>query len=83
MDLKKIRECLEKPLKEMDIRIDDITYQNKNLEIVIDNDDVIDLDLCVEASRLINKIIDELDITEEEYILDVHTKEKGCANDEQ
>ena len=33
---------------------------------------------CVEVSGLVNPILDEADLIEDNYILDVCSKEKGC-----
>ena len=37
----------------------------------------IDLDTIVEATNVINPIIDKLDLIEEEYVLDISSKERG------
>ena len=54
----------------------------KNLNIELDSDEVIDVNRVTEASKIINPIIDELDLIEGEYILDIHSKEKGDECDE-
>ena len=48
-----------------------------NLGINIDSNDVIDIDKCVEVTDVINPLLDEADLIEESYILDISTKEKG------
>lgn len=77
----KIKKMLEEPLKEMDIRVDSVTLEKEDnnlfLRIVIDRDEIIDIDTCVEATNIINPILDREDPIEESYILDVSTKEKG------
>lgn len=80
----KIRKVLEEPLKEMNLIIDDISYVNKELRIVLDtpDDTIIDLDLIVKASRMISPILDEYDFIKEHYILDVSSKEKGVKENE-
>lgn len=81
-----IRKLLEKELEEEGIRIDSIKLEKENnnlfLRIVIDRDEVIDLDTCVEVTNIINPILDEADLIEESYILDVSTKEKGRTENE-
>lgn len=47
------------------------------LRVIIDKDGIIDLDDCVKVSKIINPILDEKDFIEENYILDVCSKEKG------
>jgi len=49
----------------------------KNLNIELDSDEVIDVNRVTEASKIINPIIDDLDLIDGEYILDIHSKEKG------
>lgn len=51
--------------------------------IVLDSEDVIDLDKITEASRIINKIMDETDQIEHNYDeLDIYSEEKGDSEDE-
>ncbi len=82
----KIRKLLEKELEEEGIRIDSVKLEKENnnlfLRIVIDRDEIIDLDTCVEVTNIINPILDEADLIEESYILDVSTKEKGRTGNE-
>lgn len=79
--LEKIRESLEVPMRDLGIIIDDITYEKEKgynfLKITLDKVNGIDLDGVVEATNVINPIIDELDLIDEEYILDVSSKERG------
>ena len=41
--MKEIKKFIEKPLQDMGLRVDDITYENKTLSIVLDSDNVIDV----------------------------------------
>lgn len=47
------------------------------LRIVIDKDGFINVDDCIKVCRAINPILDENDPIEEQYMLDVCSKEKG------
>ena len=47
------------------------------LLIVLDKVNGIDLDTIVEATNIINPILDEHDLIDEEYILDISSKERG------
>lgn len=78
--LEEIKNILKEPLKNEGLFIDSITYQNKNLNIILDSDNIIDLDRIVSATKVINKILDEKDFIKEEYLLDVSSKEKGEVN---
>ncbi len=76
-----VKKILEKPMADMEIVIDNIEYVTENkynfLKIVLDKVGGIDLDTIVEATKIINPIIDEYDLIKEEYILDISSKERG------
>ena len=78
---KKVRELIETEVSKMGITIDSVTYEKEGsnyfLRIVIDRDKIIDIDTCVEVTRVINPLLDNLDIIEDSYILDISSKEKG------
>lgn len=80
-----IKKLLESDLSKIGIRIDSVEYvkegPNYFLRITIDRDEIIDIDTCVEATNIINPILDETDIIKDSYILDVTTKEKGEENE--
>lgn len=79
--LEKIRENIKGVLEKEDIVIDSIIFEREGkynfLRIVLDKTGGIDLDTIVMATNLINPILDKLDLIEEEYILDVLSKERG------
>ncbi len=79
--LDEIKGLIEGPMKEMDITIDSIDYVLENnyhfLKIVLDKVNGIDLDTIVEATNVINPILDEHDLIKDEYILDISSKERG------
>lgn len=75
--MKQIKKAIEKPLKEISLVVDSIEYNNKQLNIILDSEEVIDLDKIVSATHVINKILDENDFIKESYTLDVSSKEKG------
>ena len=78
---KKVRELIEDEVSKMGIRIDSVTYEKEGsnyfLRIVIDRDKIIDIDTCVEVTKVINPLLDKIDIIEDSYILDISSKEKG------
>ena len=78
---KKVRELIEDEVSKMGIRIDSVVYEKEGsnyfLRIVIDRDKIIDIDTCVEVTKVINPLLDKLDIIEDSYILDISSKEKG------
>ena len=79
--LDEIRDLIEGPMKEMDISICSIDYVIENnypfLKIVLDKVNGIDLDTVVDATNVINPILDKHDLIKEEYILDISSKERG------
>ena len=79
--LEKIEDAIKEPLAKMEIVVDDISFEKEGsyyfLRITLDKVNGLDLDTVVEATNIINPILDELDIIEESYILDVSSKERG------
>ena len=79
--LEEIKNNIIGPMTEMDIIVDSVTYETEGsynfLRIVLDKVNGIDLDTIVEATNVINPIIDELDLIDDSYILDIVSKEKG------
>ena len=75
----KVRNLIEDTIIANNYIISDIQYVKEGsqmfLRVVIDKDGVIDIEDCVNVSRLINPILDENDPIEENYILDVCSKE--------
>lgn len=75
--MENIKKALETPLKKLNMWIDDIKYFKKTLYITLDSDEIINIDRIVEATKVINKVLDENDFIKEKYLLDVSSKEKG------
>ena len=79
--LEKIKEEITEPMKEMDIIVESVTYEEEGsynfLRIELDKVTGLDLDTIVEATNVINPIIDRLDLIDDSYILDIVSKEKG------
>lgn len=66
-----------------DVRIEQ-EGKEKTLVIVLDREnDYIDLKTVVQATRILNPIVDSLNFIDSEYTLDVYAKEKGEVNCEQ
>lgn len=83
--LEKIKESIKEPLSKLDIVVDDISFVKTgsyySLNIILDRMNGLDLDTVVEATNIINPILDELDLFEESYVLDVSSKERGSVNE--
>ncbi len=80
-ELEKLKKHLEEVLQKDEIIVDEIYMEEKGkykfLTIVLDKIGGIDLDGIVDATNIINPIVDEYDICDSEYILDVISKERG------
>ena len=78
----KVAEMVNESIKELGVYVEDAFIDEeegkKRFNIVLDSEEVIDLNKVTDASRIINKIMDEektilKDIDE----LDIYSKEKG------
>ena len=82
----KVKELLEGKLDELNLVVDSVVLEKENnnlfLRICLDSSDIIDLDRIVAATNIINPIIDEADLIEEKYVLEVYGKSKGSEKDE-
>lgn len=80
----KIIEAIGDKLEKLEVFIDDV-YSDKEgtntyVHIVLDSDKIIPINTVVMATRIINPIIDKLEIMDEAYILDIYAKSKGDGN---
>lgn len=79
--LGKIEELIKKPMEDIGILVHSVEYVTENnynfLKITLDKVNGIDLDNIVEATNIINPLIDKQDLIKEEYILDISSKERG------
>lgn len=82
----KIKELLKKTIEENGYRLDSVVYEKEGntnfLRVIIDKEGYITVDDCVTVCNLVNPILDKEDPIEENYILDVCSKEKGSDEDE-
>ncbi len=68
-------------LDELNVYIYDV-YEEKEgkdryLRVVIDSLEIIDLEKVVKATKIIDPIIEKMNLIDGEYILDVYAKSKG------
>ena len=77
----KIKEIVTEAMNKEDIIVCSVSYEKENnynfLKIVLDKVNGIDLDTIVEATNIINPLLDEYDLISEEYVLDISIKERG------
>ncbi len=80
-DFEELKISLSDALKDKEIIVDDIYLEKKGkysfLTVVLDKVGGIDLDGIVDATHIINPIVDKYDICDDSYILDVISKERG------
>ncbi len=79
--LERIKELITEPISKLDMVVDSIEYvkvgKTNSLNIVLDRVNGIDLDSIVEATNIINPILDEYDLIDESYVVDISSKERG------
>ena len=78
--IEKIKEIVTEAMNKEDIIVCSVSYEKENnynfLKIVLDKVNGIDLDTIVEATNIINPLLDEYDLISEEYVLDISSKER-------
>ena len=79
--LEKLKVKLQESLDSEEIIVDDITKEKKGkynfLTITLDKIGGIDLEMIVEATKIVDKIVDDANITDDSFIMDVISKERG------
>lgn len=78
----KVKKLIEKPLNDINVKLCNVEYVKEGtmyfLRITIDKEPFVDIDTCVEATNVINPLIDTLeDEFDDSYVLDVCSEEKG------
>lgn len=77
----KVSRLVNDSIKELNVFVDDAfisTEEGKKIfNVVLDSEEVIDLNRVTEASRIINKIMDNSNLLKEVDELDIYSKEKG------
>ena len=83
--LEELKVSVQESLRDSEIIVDDITLEKNGnyqfLTITLDKLNGIDLDTIVEATNIINPIVDEWDEIKDEFILDVISKERNDLNE--
>ena len=79
--LEKLKIDLQEKLDSKEIIVDDVTFEEKGkyhfLTVTLDKIGGIDLETIVDATKIVNEVVDKADITDDSYILDVVSKERG------
>ena len=81
----KIIEAVNPKIGDLNMHVDEVYLEEvdgiTNLNIVLDSEEVIDLDKITLASNIINPIIDKMNIDLDNYVLDIHSKERGESDE--
>lgn len=82
-----VSKLVNSKIKDLGIYVSDAFKSSEEVKtifnIVLDSDSVIDLNKITEASRIINKIMDETSLIEQDYDeLDIYSEEKGDGSNE-
>ena len=75
----KLKVELNSLLQDENIAIDEIFYKKghpNTLNVVITSSDVIDINTVVKVTKMINPVIDKMDLIKDNYVLDVYSKER-------
>ena len=79
--LEKLKIDLQERLDGEEIIVDDVNIEEKGkyhfLTVTLDKIGGIDLETIVDATKIVNEVVDKADITDDSYILDVVSKERG------
>ena len=82
----KVRELLKGRLDSLNLVVASVSLEKENnnlfLKICLDSEEIIDLDKVVAATNIINPIIDEANLIQEKFVLEVYGKSKGSEEDE-
>ena len=82
----KVKELLKGKLDNLNMVVDSVVLEKENnnlfLRICRDSENVLDLDMIVEATKVIDPIIEKADLISEKYVLEVYGKSKGEENEE-
>ncbi len=82
----KVKELLKGKLDNLNMVVDSVVLEKENnnlfLRICLDSENVLDLDMIVEATKVIDPIIEKADLISEKYVLEVYGKSKGEENEE-
>ena len=78
----KVRKLIESEVNRNGYIVDEVLYVKEDgnyyLRIIIDKNGTIDIEDCVNVTRIVDPMLDDINFIKDSYILDVCSKEKGC-----
>ena len=79
---KRVKELIESEVNKNGYIVDEVLYVKEDgnyyLRIIIDKNGTVDIEDCVNVTRIVDPMLDDIDFIKDSYILDVCSKEKGC-----
>lgn len=82
----KVISLLKDKLTGLNMVVDSVKLEKENnnlfLRICLDSNNILDLDSITEATKIIDPIIEDADLIDEAYILEVYGKSKGSVESE-
>ena len=81
----KIKGLISLSVEELGYRLHDVEYVKEDgtyyLRVIIDKTGYIDVEDCINVTKVIDPLLDNVDYINDSYILDVCSYEKGCDID--
>ncbi len=81
-----VKKIIGSSLDNLKLTVDSVTFEKEGkinyLRICLDSEETIDIDKIVEATKIINPLMDKNDdLIQEKYVLDIYGKSKGEENE--
>lgn len=78
----RVKKLIESEVNKNGYIVDEVLYVKEDgnyyLRIIIDKNGTIDIEDCVNVTRIVDPMLDDINFIKDSYILDVCSKEKGC-----
>lgn len=82
----KIKNLISDKLTDLNLVVDSVLLEKEGsqlyLRICLDSSDIIDIDKIVSATKIIDPILENENLIDEAYILDIYGKSKGSDSSE-
>ena len=81
----RVKDLIQRKVEELGYTLYDVEYVKEEgtyyLRVIIDKKGFIDVEDCINVTRTIDPMLDDVDYITDSYILDVCSCEKGCEID--
>ena len=82
----KVKALVNEKIESLNLFVDSVVLEKEGnqlyLRVCLDSEDIIDILKIVEATKIIDPILEKENILEESYILDIYGKSKGSDSSE-